>query len=193
MKAYTVTTRVGKYEIPEGLLVLECDFCHSILGMFDPEDMSVPIKGSMFKPLYANRGGVLPFLTVLGRENEDSWKYCTCNACGNNVFYDRKTNQCKTAIKTPFGIWEIGSPDIPRKQTQEDRNQGIIDSHFEEKEEPKSLEEENQRLINEAFPLEPEEREDVGAVDRHCRYCNKYYSSEYWLKKHEKTCTKKGE
>jgi len=164
MKTYTVSTRIAKYEIPEGMLALECDYCHSLLGIFWPENVKVPIKGSMFESIHQNRGMPKPFLSSMGRETEDSWKYCTCMACGNNCFYDRKTNKCKAALLTPFGVWEIGSKNIPRKLTQADKNQEIIKKAFEE---------------------------EISPVPNHCRYCNKYYVSDRWLEQHEQKC--KGE
>jgi len=182
MMTYTISTRIAKYKIPIGMLALECDYCHSLIGIFNPENVSVPIKGSMFESLLKERGVPPPFLGSSGREAEDSWKYCTCKACGNNCFYDRKTNKCKTELLTPLGKWEIGSSNIPRKITQADINQAKIEEMFEEEDLP--FEDKNQKEIEATF-------EEVKPVDAHCRYCDKYYSSAHWLEKHEEKC--KGE
>ena len=261
MQTYTVNTRMSKCEVPIGMLALECDLCHSLVALFDPNKVRIPLHATMFESLTMVRGGPPPFQLAAKRLGDNNWKLCQCRACNNFVFLDRKTRRCKTSLSTPFGVWEIGSRVVPHKITQAELNQQKIDEAFKEEEERLSVEEANQKeiekLLKDEYPvtITPEIAQKIqplksfeggkikfpiefGKVDRvptanlgdtqigkdgikrvyvkagtdieigdavalsedgtvkkivipketHCRYCNKYYNSTFWLDKHEKKC-----
>lgn len=82
-------------------LPLICEICHEHIGMFDPAELSAPIKGGMFKPKDNIHGYPEPFPASV------EWEHMRCRICGKRPFLSQDQ------VKTDRGYYVIGSDKIP--------------------------------------------------------------------------------
>lgn len=138
-------------------LVLVCEICRMPIGKFNPKDVKLPIKGSMFKSIDPAHGFPPPF------PDEVDWIDARCpygprrpeqGIDGHRPFFNFEEH--KDEILTPDGYYKIGSDDIPREKTLSELRQEEINRRWAEYEEKLIQREENTQKIeewkNEEFP-----------------------------------------
>lgn len=130
MPEITIKTFYGTRPVPENHVPLQCGFCKQIVGFFEPEQVTIPVRASQFKGLYYDRGMPYAFLHISGRADTTDWKMLNCPICHVPFFFDRKTNKHIEILKTPWGDWKIGSKDVPVAPTPENLRQKEIERTF---------------------------------------------------------------
>jgi len=157
----------GKIKIPDGYLVLKCEFCQMNIGTFKPEDVSTPVDASMFESIDKAHEAPHPFNYIPGRTDTLNWEYLNCPVCGVRVFVDFNTNKQKTHIMTPFGQWEIGLKNIPGPKnltTMAERNQEEINRIWKAEKERSA-----QEVVSKVMDMKdvgPENQENAEAYDK---------------------------
>ena len=155
--------RLRPENIPYGYAILVCQTCKGQIGLFKPEDLAVPMVSGMFKSIDEHHGFPPPFPVVPGRNVTMKWEFARCPFCGRRPFMQRD------AVMTPNGLFKVGDPLIPRKETQEDKNQRALAKEWGKYDaEQKTLEDKNQETINkrtEFIASENIEVHDLVALD----------------------------
>lgn len=80
------------------LKYLVCEICGEVIGQFDPEKLSLPLKGSMFLPKDIEHGFPPPFPDAL------EWVDLRCRMCGKRPFLEQDR------VMTPEGYWMCNAP-----------------------------------------------------------------------------------
>ena len=120
-------------------LVLVCEICRMPIGKFNPKEVTLPIKGSMFKSIDPAHGFPPPF------PDEVDWINARCpygprrpeqGIDGHRPFFNFEEH--KDEILTPHGYYKIGSDRIPREKTLSEIRQEQIErlwAEYKQKEE----------------------------------------------------------
>ena len=174
--------------VPKGHLILRCELCKTDIGTFDPKTLKSPVDSTMFGSINPNRKLPPPFPIVPGRSATLKWQFALCPYCRNRPwkinFEGNKESQVTgpTRFLTPHGYFYLDKPDeIPHIETLSEIRQKELDRKWAESEDNISLEEENQKLINEMFP-EEEEKPFI------CKFCGNGYAHHSSMYRHQKIC-----
>jgi len=173
-----------KHQIPVGHALLKCEVCKYEIGLFEPGRLKVPLTTDMFKPL--RPGWPHPMRHVPALAHTKTWEAAACVMCGRRPFHTRDH------VLTPEGLFKVGDPNLPRKPTQEDRNQAEIDRVWaEDQEKAKTAEEKNQETIEVDFdkPLPVAEPPKTEPPMLYC-VCGNGYQHQSSLSRHQAKCRK---
>jgi len=173
-----------KHNIPVGHALLKCEVCRYEIGLFEPGRLQVPLTVEMFKPL--RPGWPHPLRHVPALAHTKTWEAAACVMCGRRPFHTRDH------VLTPEGLFKVGDPLLPRKPTQEDKNQAEIDRVWaEDQEKAKTVEEKNQERIEVDFgkPLPVVELPKPETPMFFC-VCGTGYQHQSSLSRHQAKCRK---